>query len=86
MLVPGGFQFLIASTCFAWRPVHGINKSHVILTARACVNCNINAWLLFINKRLLISCDTGIYAIIDDENHLAALMSHGEARMASRRH
>ena len=38
MLVPGGLQFLITSTCLAWR------KSHA-LTARARVNCNINAWL-----------------------------------------
>ena len=43
-LVPGGLQFLITSTCFAWRPVTSISKSHV-LTARARVNCNINAWL-----------------------------------------
>ena len=44
MLVPGGLQFLITSTCFAWRQVTSISKSHV-LTARARVNCNINAWL-----------------------------------------
>ena len=44
MPVPGGLQFLIISTCFAWRPVTSISKSHV-LTACACVNCNINAWL-----------------------------------------
>ena len=44
MLVPGGLQFLITSTCFVWRPVMIISKSHV-LTARARVNCNINAWL-----------------------------------------
>ena len=44
MLVPGGLQFLIISTCFAWRPVTSIRKSHV-LTARTHVNCNINAWL-----------------------------------------
>ena len=42
MLVPGGHQFLITSTCFAWRPKTSISKSHV-LTARARVNCNINA-------------------------------------------
>ena len=42
MLVPDGLQFLITSTCFAWRPVTSISKSHV-LTARAHVNCNINA-------------------------------------------
>ena len=42
MLVQGGFQFLIISTCFAWRPVTSISKSHV-LTARARVNCNNNA-------------------------------------------
>ena len=29
MLVPGGLQFLIISTCFAWRPVTSISKSHV---------------------------------------------------------
>ena len=44
MLVPGGLQFLITSTCFAWHPVTSISKSHS-LTARARVNCNINAWL-----------------------------------------
>ena len=44
MLVPGRLQFLITSTCFAWRPVMSISKSHV-LTARARVNRNINAWL-----------------------------------------
>ena len=44
MLVPGGLQFVITSTCFACRPVTSISKSHV-LTARAHVNCNINAWL-----------------------------------------
>ena len=37
MLVPGGLQFLITSTWFAWRPVTSISKSHV-LTARARVN------------------------------------------------
>ena len=44
MVVPGGLQFHITSTCFAWRPVTSISKSHV-LTACARVNCNINAWL-----------------------------------------
>ena len=44
MLVQGGLQFLITITCFAWRPVTSISKSHV-LTACARVNCNINAWL-----------------------------------------
>ena len=44
MLVPGGLQFVITSTCFACCPVTSISKSHV-LTARAHVNCNINAWL-----------------------------------------
>ena len=44
MLVPGGLQFLITSTCFAWRPVTCISKSHV-LTAHVRANCNINAWL-----------------------------------------
>ena len=48
ILGPGGLQFLIISTCFAWRPVTSmhVNKSHV-LTARARMNCNItrNAWL-----------------------------------------
>ena len=42
--VPGGRKFLIISTCFARRPVTSISKSHV-LTERARVNCNINAWL-----------------------------------------
>ena len=44
MLVPGGLQILITSTCFVWRLVTNISKSHV-LTACARVNCNINAWL-----------------------------------------
>ena len=44
MLVPGGLEFLISSTCSAWSPVTSISKSHV-LTARARANCNINAWL-----------------------------------------
>ena len=44
MLVPGGLEFLISSTRFAWHQVTSISKSHV-LTARARVNCNINAWL-----------------------------------------
>ena len=38
-----GLQFLIISMCFAWRLVMSI-ESHV-LTACACMNCNINAWL-----------------------------------------
>ena len=46
MLVPGGLQLLIISTCFAWRPVTSINKSHV-LTARAHENRYINIWLSF---------------------------------------
>ena len=46
MLIPGGLQFLIISTCFAWRLVMSISKSHV-LTACASMNCNINAWLSF---------------------------------------
>ena len=46
MLVPGGLQVLIISTCFAWRPVTSINKSNV-LTARAHENCYINTWLSF---------------------------------------
>ena len=44
MLVPGGLQFLINNTCFAWHPVMCISKSHV-LTACVHMNCNINAWL-----------------------------------------
>ena len=44
MLIPAGLQILIISTCFAWRPVTSISKSH-LLTARTRVNCNINAWL-----------------------------------------
>ena len=44
MLVSGGLQFLITSTCFAWRLVTSISKSHV-LTACVRMNCNINAWL-----------------------------------------
>ena len=63
MLVLGGLQFLIIGTCLAWRPVTSISKSHV-LTACACLNCNINAWLAL---RLLISCDTGIYAIMPNK-------------------
>ena len=30
MLVPGGLQFLITSTCFPWLPVMSIRKSHVL--------------------------------------------------------
>ena len=64
MLVPGGLQFLIISTCFAWcPPVTSISKSHV-LTARARMIAILMHDFLFVNKRLLISCDTGIYAII----------------------
>ena len=44
MLVPGGHQFFITSTCIVWHPVKSISKSHV-LTACARVNCNNNAWL-----------------------------------------
>ena len=44
MLVPGVLQFLIISTCFAWRPVISVSKSS-LLTACACINCNINTWL-----------------------------------------
>ena len=44
MLVPGGLQFLIISMCFVWRTVTSIFKIHV-LSAHACVNCNINACL-----------------------------------------
>ena len=29
MLVPGGLQVLITSTCFAWRPVTSISKSQL---------------------------------------------------------
>ena len=29
MLVPGGLQFLITSTCFAWRPVTSTSKSRM---------------------------------------------------------
>ena len=34
------------STCFAWRPLTSINKSHV-LTARAHENCVNNTWLFY---------------------------------------
>ena len=44
MLVSGRLQFLIISTCFVWRLVASISKIHVS-TARARVNCDINAWL-----------------------------------------
>ena len=44
MLVRGGLQLLITSTCFAWRLVTSISKSHV-LTACVRANCSINAWL-----------------------------------------
>ena len=44
ILIPGGLQFLIISTCFARRPVTSISKSHVS-TAHARMNCNINTWL-----------------------------------------
>ena len=30
MLVPGRVQLLNISTCFAWRPVTSISKSHVL--------------------------------------------------------
>ena len=46
MLVLGGHQFLITSTCFAWRPVTSISKSHV-LTTHAHENRYINIWLSF---------------------------------------
>ena len=58
MLVPGRLQILIISTCFAWRPVSSIIK-YCVLTAHVHKNRHINIWLL-------ISCDTGIYAIIID--------------------
>ena len=44
MLLTGGLQFLIISTCFAWHPVTSISESHV-LTARVRMNCNISSWL-----------------------------------------
>ena len=44
MLIPGGVQLPIISTCFVWRPVTSINKCGV-LTARAHANCHINTWL-----------------------------------------
>ena len=44
MLVLDGLQFLIISTCFSWRRVTSISKSHA-LTAHAHMNCNINTWL-----------------------------------------
>ena len=47
ILFPGGLQFLIISTCFAWRSVKSmLNKSHV-LTTRANVHCHLNTWLSF---------------------------------------
>ena len=46
MLVLVRVQFLIISTCFAWRSVTNIYKSHV-LTACAHENCYINAWISF---------------------------------------
>ena len=67
MLVPGGLQLLIMSTCFAGRPVTGINKFHV-LTARAHENSKLIHDFIFINKWLLISCDTGINAIMGVDN------------------
>ena len=45
MLVPGRLQLLIISTCFAWRQVTSINKSHVLTCAHE--NCYINTWLSF---------------------------------------
>ena len=44
MLVPGELHLLIISTCFVWRPVTSINKSHVIT---ATENRYINKWLSF---------------------------------------
>ena len=61
MLVPGGLQFLIINTCFAWHPVTSISRSQIAILMHG---------FLFINKRLLISCDTGIYAIIKVKTHL----------------
>ena len=59
MLVLGGLQLLIISTCFVWHLVTRINKSHV-LKAHAHKNCYINAWLFFfINVWLFISCEMG---------------------------
>ena len=63
MLVPGGLQFLFISTCFAWRPVTNVSKSLVFINS-TCAR-GINALLsCMINKWLLISHGTGIYAII----------------------
>ena len=63
MLVPGGLQLLIISTCFAWRPVTSINKSHVLTTCAHGTAILMHGFL-FINIWLLICCDTGIYAIM----------------------
>ena len=46
MLVPGGLQSLIISTCFAGHPVTSINISHA-LTVCLHENCYINTWLSF---------------------------------------
>ena len=64
VLVPGGLQLLIISTCFVWYPVTSINESHALI-ARARKNSYIFIHgFLFINIWLLISCGTGIYAIM----------------------
>ena len=59
MLVPGGLKLLVFSTCFAWRPI----KAIYLQQARTRIAILIYDFL-FINIWLLISCDTGIYAII----------------------
>ena len=61
MLVPGGLQLLIISTCFVWCPVTSINKCGVLTAHAQCHVNHLNYTWLF---SLLISCDTGFYAII----------------------
>ena len=51
------------TSVFARGPVTGISKSHV-LTAHAHEIAILIHGFLFINIQLLISCDTGIYAIL----------------------
>ena len=81
MLVPSGLQLLIISMCFAQCMVMGINKSHV-LTAGAHEIAILIHGFLFIDICLLISCDTGIYAIIC-VNYLSAKGQRGEGKVWS---
>ena len=47
------------------------------------MNCNINAWLFLHNKRLLILCDTRIYAIIQCYSLIMISGSYSQSRWLS---